>query len=321
MPKRLNNQKFDKGEYVDNFRDPNSTYITEMVNSSLKNADVSIIGVPHDEGILSHRRGARLGPYFIRKSFYNFTNYCSTHGKELSGLKIRDFGNLHLRDKNLNVYDQIQSGIIDLAKSSKAVIIIGGDHSITLPSFKSITKLRRHDFKNMNLVVIDQHYDVREYDFVNSGSWLRYLLSDEGFKPNATVILGSHGFRYSRRYAKFLEDHGVKTISGNFIHTYGINKTLKEVISCLGSKDHAYLSVDIDVVDQAFAPACSGSAPGGLLPYELLELVRGLSYKISLDGIDITEYSPPLDVGDITQKLVASVMMEFLCGIKSKIQF
>ena len=195
---------------------------------------------------------------------------------------------------------------------------MGGDHSITLPSFKSIKESRRHSFNNMNLVVIDQHYDVREYDFVNSGSWLRYLLSDKGFKPNSTVILGSHGFRYSRKYAKFIEDYGVKTISGNFIHTYGIDKTVKEVISCLGSKDRAYLSVDIDAVDQAFAPACSGSAPGGLLPYELLELVRGLSYNIGLDGMDITEYSPPLDVGDITQKLVASVIMEFLCGIRSK---
>lgn len=320
MSHHMDGPKIGNSKYKDNFRDPNSTYITEMTSDSLKDPDMSIIGIPYDGGILSHRRGARLAPDFIRKSFYNFTDYCSTHETELSGLKIRDFGDLELTDKESNVYDQIQGGITRLAKSSKVAVMLGGDHSITLPSFKSI-RWSRKEGKDVNLLVIDQHYDVRNYDFVNSGSWLRQLLLDKKAKPDSTVILGSHGFRYPESYAKFLKDNGVKTISGHYIHTYGIKEAIKEVVNFLGGKAHAYLSVDIDAVDQAFAPACSGSSPGGLMPYELLELVRGLSQNFSLDGIDITEYSPPFDIGDITQKLAASVIMEVLCGIKSKTRF
>ncbi|MGC8516007.1 MAG: agmatinase family protein [Thermoplasmata archaeon] len=320
MSHHVNDRKIWNSKYKDNFRDPSSTYITEMSSDSLKNPDISVIGIPYDGGILSHRRGTRLAPDYIRKSFYNFTNYCSTHETELSGLKIKDFGDLELTDVGSNVYDQIQGGITRLAKSSKVAVILGGDHSITLPSFRS-TRGSGKEGKDMNLLVIDQHYDVRDYDSVNSGSWLRHLLLDKKAKPDSTVILGSHGFRYPESYARFLKDNGVKTISGHYIHTYGIEETVKEVISLFGSKDHAYLSVDIDAVDQAFAPACSGSSPGGLMPYELLELVRGLSQNFRLEGIDITEYSPPYDIGDITQKLAASVIMEFLCGIKTKARF
>ena len=317
MLEQENDWEFEKCKYIDKFRDPNSTYTSEMVNSTLKRTDVSMIGIPYDGGILSHRRGAKLAPDFIRKSFYNFTNYCSTHETELSGLSIRDFGDLALRDNDPNVYDQIQRGVTKFSRSRKTTIILGGDHSITLPSFKGI-RAQERDANGINLLVIDQHYDVRDYNFVNSGSWLRHLLLDKKAKPDSTVILGSHGFRYPESYAKFLRDNGVKTISGHYIHTYGIKEVVKEVVNTIGGKGHAYLSVDIDVVDQAFAPACSGSSPGGLMSYELLELVRELTQKISLDGIDITEYSPPFDIGDITQKLAASVIMEVLCGVRSK---
>ena len=318
MSLHVKDWKFEKGKYMDIFRDPNSSYITEMVDDSFKSPDISLLGVPYDGGILSHKRGARLAPDFIRKSFYNFTNYCSTHETKLSGLKVKDFGNLDLSDEGPYLYDRIQSDVARLYKSGKVAIILGGDHSITLPSFKGLRRSVRNGNRNVNLVVIDQHYDVRDYKFVNSGSWLRHLLLDKNDKPDSTVILGSHGFRYPGNYAEFLKDKGVKTVSGHYIHTYGIRETVKEVVNILGGKGHAYLSVDIDAVDQAFAPACSGSSPGGLMPYELLELVRELVKNLNLDGVDITEYSPPFDIGDITQKLAASVIMEVLCGVKSK---
>ena len=157
MSQHLKNWKFEKSKYMDIFRDPNSSYITEMVDDSFRNPDMSLLGVPYDGGILSHRRGARLAPDFIRKSFYNFTNYCSTHETELSGLKVKDFGNLDLNGEGSHIYDLIQSDVERLYKFGKVEIILGGDHSITLPSFKGLRRSVGNGNRNVNLVVIDQH--------------------------------------------------------------------------------------------------------------------------------------------------------------------
>ena len=187
MPKASRSGCCEVSHYIDNFRDPNSNYISEMVDCSTSTADISLIGIPYDGGILSHRRGARLAPNFVRKVLYNFTNYCSNHEIELSGLKIGDYGDLVLEYSNSNIYDQIQSALIKYIKPTKMTIILGGDHSITYPSFKGITKLMEEGNEIINLVVIDQHYDVREYDLVNSGSWLRYLLLDREVIYNCRV--------------------------------------------------------------------------------------------------------------------------------------
>jgi formiminoglutamase len=306
--------------YRDMWRDRNSTYTDQLLDDGAINPDVVLIGIPYDEGIISSRRGARLAPERIRMAFYNLSNYCSNHETEISNIKIKDYGNLVLQaQQDTYNFAKLENSISKLARSAKMSIIMGGDHSITNPAFKGIFKSMKARNKTLGLIVIDQHYDVREYDHINSGSWLRFLLEDGDLKPVPSFILAPHGFRYPKKYVEYVKRKGVTIINAAKIRKYGNLKVLEEISKSLEEDDLPfYLSIDIDSVDQAFAPGCSGSSPGGLLPFEIFDLVSKISKNFNLVGADITEYSPPLDIGDITQKLAAGILLELLCGLESK---
>jgi len=306
--------------YRDIWRDANSTYIDQLLNNGTNNSDVMLIGIPYDGGIISSRRGARLAPESIRRAFYNLSNYCSNHETEISSIKIKDYGNLIFQaEQDKHNFAKLENSISKLARSAKMNIIMGGDHSITNPAFKGIFKSMKARNRTLGLIVIDQHYDVREYDHINSGSWLRFLLEDDDFKPVTAFVLAPHGFRYPKKYVEYVKRKGVTIINAAKLRKYGNPKALEEISKSLEEDDLPfYLSIDIDSVDQAFTPGCSGSSPGGLLPFEIFDLVSKISKNFNLVGADITEYSPPLDIGDITQKLAAGILVELLCGLESK---
>ncbi len=84
-------------------------------------------------------------------------------------------------------------------------------------------------------------------------------------------------------------------------------QTVREVVG----QRPVYVSLDIDAVDPAYAPATGTPEVGGFTSYQMVQLVRGLR-GLNLAGFDLVEVSPPYDAGDITAILAANLVFEFL---------
>jgi agmatinase len=72
-----------------------------------------------------------------------------------------------------------------------------------------------------------------------------------------------------------------------------------------------YLSLDIDVLDPAFAPATGTPEVGGFTTRELMGILRGLR-GVNLVGADVVEVAPAYDHADITSIAAANVVYEML---------
>lgn len=94
---------------------------------------------------------------------------------------------------------------------------------------------------------------------------------------------------------------------------YGIDAIIKKALEIIDA-DIIYLSLDIDVIDQAYAPGVSAASPGGLTPREIFKAMYLLGLNKKVRFMDLTEYSPPLDHDDITGRVAAEALLHFMCG-------
>lgn len=175
-------------------------------------------------------------------------------------------------------------------KENNRVIFLGGDHSITLSTFPKT--------KATHLVVLDSHFDL--YGSIDNpfhGNWLKVLIERNLVDPKNVTILGVRA--WDKEEMAYAKEKGIKYTL--FDYSPPDNLFNKPV----------YLSVDIDVVDPAYAPGTGYIEPGGWTSRSLLEIVKVLR-KTDLVAMDIVEVDGSRDLNNMTSKLAAKVIKEFL---------
>jgi agmatinase len=278
--------------------------------------DVAIVGVPYDGGT-SYRSGSRYGPREIRNqsSLIRPYNYFQKVAP-FDTLNVADVGDVDAPPVSIEkAYEAIEARIGAIAGAGARPIVIGGDHSISLPVLRALAK--RHG--PLALVQFDAHIDTWDEYFGGKyfhGTPFRRAIEEGVVDPKRFIQVGIRGPMYGEDDFDFHREHGITMIDIDQVKERGIAWTVAQIRRI--ATGAAYMTFDIDGVDPAFAPGTGTPEVGGLTSHEAQRLVRGLA-GLTLAGGDIVEVSPLYDgPGQITAVLASNLMFEFLCAMASR---
>lgn len=267
-----------------------------MIVSPNEQAEVVavVFGVPFDS-THSYKPGCRFGPDAIRSAFNNIEIFHPHLGVDLNLVGIEDLGNTkHTVDVN-EMTNMVKKVTAEIAKKGKMVVILGGEHSLTYGTYTSFPK-------ETGYVVFDAHYDLRDsYADVrlSHAAYLRRIVEDRG--PDNVVHVGARAF--VQEELAFLKDQKISTISDKQIRDGQGPKLIKDALSVFND---AYVSVDLDVLDPAYAPGVGTPEAVGITSREMFDMVYAMEdNKISC--LDIVELNPTYDNG-ATAVLAAKIM-------------
>jgi len=283
-------------------------------------SNFSIIGVPLSKTSISHS-GASFAPASIRKMLSSYSTYHIEDQIDLKEHEVTDFGDItmHVTDFEES-RNRIKDTISNLLNqyNDTIPIILGGDHGISFPSISAFAKERG----TVGVIQFDAHHDLRntEDGGRSNGTPFRSLIDEGILNGEHLVQIGIRNFSNSSPYTKFGIEHGITIYTMRDVRELGISKIINDSLEQLSSKvDAIYISLDMDVLDQAFAPGCPAIGPGGMDSATLLDGICYVAAHPKVTGMDIVELDPTIDFRDMTSRIAAHVILNFLVE-KIKIQ-
>ena len=258
----------------------------------------TIFGVPFDS-THSYKPGCRFGPDTIRDAFNNIEIFQPEFGIDLETQNISDLGNTKHTVVATEMLQMVKDVTSELKKQDKQIIILGGEHLITLGSFTCFPK-------DTGYVVFDAHYDLRDQyaDIkLSHAAYLRRIVEERGSEN--IVHVGARAF--VKEELAFLKEHKIATVSDKEIRNGDGPKLLKDITSTF---DRVYLSVDLDVLDPAFAPGVGNPEAVGISSRELYDLITTLQNK-KIVAADMVEFNPTYDNGStasMAAKMIATII-------------
>lgn len=287
--------------------DPASTHglWADLHQSSYTSADsdFTVIGVPYD-GAACARKGAALAPERIRFWSTHLTPF-SEDRTRLSDICIADLGDIQITDQERD-FDLVREKVATLPS---VPIILGGDHSISIP----VLQAQRERFRDQRLGVlwVDAHPDLCD---VFTGSKfshacvLRRAL-EFGINPEDVCLVGVRS--WEDQEIDLIESGGLNVYTAATVAERGMRSIAARVHSKLRLCDAVHISLDIDCLDPAFAPGTGIPDSGGLTSREVITLIKSMQ-GLPLVGLDVVEVSPPIDPSDATIFAALKIIMEFI---------
>ena len=271
-----------------------------LITSPNEEGDVSAIvyGIPFDS-THSFRPGTRFGPDAIRLAFNNIEIFSTRFNVDLESVNVEDLGNTKHTVVAAEVLDMIGKITSELVLRDKQIIILGGEHLITYGTYMSFPK-------DTGYIVFDAHYDLRdEYADIklSHAAYLRRIIEQRG--ADNIVHVGARSF--VKEELAFKTEHNVRTITDKDIRDGKGPKLVKDALSTFNK---VYLSIDLDVLDPAFAPGVGNPEAMGITSRELFDMVYAMENNI-IRCMDIVELCPPYDNG-ATASVAAKLMAEVI---------
>jgi len=270
-----------------------------IMNPNDNSESVAVIfGVPFDS-THSYKPGCRFGPDVIRDAFNNIEIFQPEFGIDLETVNINDLGNTKHTVVAAEMLQMVENITSELKEQNKQLIILGGEHLVTLGSFTCFPK-------DTGYVVFDAHYDLRDQyaDIkLSHAAYLRRIIEKRGSEN--IVHVGARAF--VKEELAFLKEHNISTVSDKEIRDGSGPKLLKDITSTF---DNIYLSIDLDVLDPAFAPGVGNPEAVGISSRELYDLVTTLQNK-KIVAADIVELNPTYDNGataSMAAKMISTII-------------
>lgn len=264
--------------------------------------DWMIVKVPYGGGYsslnLASPKNTRRAPDALHKEFVKQSIFLADNGAEIKNLEWRtvdvDFwfqnndGSWARMDKYLYLIAESTSLFYD-----KNVLFLGGSHTVTYTTFSALSKTTK---EQCGLIVLDAHPDCcRKADWPIHSDWLRKLIEEKRVHPKNILVIGIR--QMEKQEYDFLKSYEIKYYHLSKIGDPKVCATdylaLKFELEKLRSLQATYLSIDIDVVSQAFAPGTGCPSPDGLSDSELICLVKQFKLKLpNLKAADLVEIDP-----------------------------
>ena len=272
--------------------------------------DIALIGIPFDGGT-TYRPGPRFGPRNIRVQSAMIRPWNPVlKVNPFERWRIGDFGDLSINPLSIeDTYKRITDQLTTVLQSGTKTVCVGGDHSILLPILRAIHK----QFGPVAFVQLDAHGDTWGGYFGSPhshGTPVKYAVEEGLIADGFALQVGLRGQVYGEGDFDFAREHGIKIITSEQFHCDGLGPVQRHLKGF--GKRPTYVTLDIDVIDPAFAPGTGTPQVGGLSSAQALELVRSLR-GLNLVGSDLVEVSPPYDSQEITSLLAANLLFEMLC--------
>ncbi len=273
-------------------------------------ADIAVVGIPFDAGT-SYRPGARFGPAHIRESSRLLRPYNPAQDASPFALaQVVDAGDIAVNPFNIELaVQQIEDGVDELLDEGMKLVTLGGDHTIAYPILKSLHK--KHG--PITVIHFDAHLDTWDTYFgapLTHGTPFRRA-SEEGFIDLESCLhVGIRGPLYADTDLSDDKKLGFEVVTSIDMDKLGVEGVIKRMLARVGDKP-VYVSIDVDVLDPAFAPGTGTPEMGGLSSREMLALLRALE-TVNLVGADIVEVSPQYDSAQITGFAAAHMAYELI---------
>ena len=285
---------------------------------SKEDADICIMGVPFD-GAVSLNAGAAQAPETLRMLSIDLSDVNEDWVPIKKGI-LYDIGDLPVSLQWEKNFSDVEAKAYELMKTGKFCLFLGGDHSVTIPLHKAYGKYQRDSKPDAKIGVIhfDAHFDLcHEYD---GHKWSHACTEARALE---NVISGEDLFFVGVRVAEvdeleLLREHPeITVVRAIDVHNHGIEPVLQKLQEKFSHYDALYLTIDIDVLDPAFAPGTGTPVSGGLTSIQLIQLFKQMLRTLPIRAMDIVEVAPPLDVNDITSWAALRLILELFAHFSS----
>ncbi|KPV62236.1 MAG: agmatinase [Candidatus Bathyarchaeota archaeon BA2] len=275
------------------------------VQKTFEEAEYVIFGAPLDV-TSTYRSGSRFAPLTIRETSLNIETYSFRAGIDVEDLKIHDLGDLHVTSEVDETLKRLELVTKDILGTKKMPVVIGGEHTITLGIMRGISK-------KVALVSFDAHLDMRsEYmgRTVSQTTFMRRI--SEQINPEKILEIGTRAV--CKEELDYAKKSNIQFLTVQQIRKDGVEKTNKKIEKLLADYEKFHLTIDMDVLDPAFAPAVQNPEPDGLDMHMFLDILCQVCDQ-RIVAFDLVEVAPHYDNG-ITAVHAAKTIFEALCQVE-----
>lgn len=282
--------------------------------AELAGVDVAIVGAPTDD-LVSDRPGARFGPRAIRAASAPPGPHLEAGVDGFAELRVVDFGDAPVLPADpIRTHEAIETTVGQVLDAGAVPIVLGGDHGIAEPDIRACAG--RHG--PVGLIHFDTHTDTGREVFgveISHGTPMFRLVEAGHVDPHRYVQLGLRGYWPGETEFSWQADRGISSIFMHEIRDAGIQIAVQRALTVVGDGP-TFLSIDVDVLDPAFAPGTGTPEPGGMTSGQLLWAAREISRRAELVGADVVEViATGVGSADITALVAERTVREIVTGL------
>ena len=282
--------------------------------AELDGVDAAIVGAPTDD-LVSDRPGTRFGPRAIRAASCPPGPHLEAGIDAFEELRVVDFGDAAVVPADpVRTHAEIERTVGQVVGAGAIPVILGGDHSITEPNVRAVAT--RHG--PVGLVHFDTHTDTGTEVFGvehSHGTPMFRLVRDGHVDGGRYVQIGLRGYWPGETELAWQRENGISAFFMHDVRDLGIREVVERAVATVG-EGPVFLTVDVDVLDPAFAPGTGTPEPGGMTSADLLWACRELARRLGLVGVDVVEVLPTaIGSADVTALVADRVVREALTGI------
>jgi len=274
-------------------------------------APVALIGAPLNERSLTPGR-CDLGPKALRAALPRLSTYDVETGLELDVL-VHDAGDVALKAVSpLEAFEPVRNAVAAQAHRD-LTILVGGNNAITRPGVHAL------GLDRVGVLTLDAHFDLRDTDQgLTNGNPIQALL-DDGMDGRRISQVGLAPFANTRRAHEKAEAAGISVRTARECRQRGLANIVVEELERLSSLcEVIYVDFDIDVIDRSQWPASPGARPGGVSVHDFFDAARAIGAHAKVRAVDLTEYDPSLEVGDLGSLTAGRWFCEILSGVAAR---
>jgi len=283
-------------------------------STELDGVDVAIVGAPVDE-LVSDRPGTRYGPRAIRGASCPPGPHLEAKIDWAEVLRVVDYGDAPIVPADpARSLAAIEATVTEVLRAGALPVVLGGDHSIAEPDVRACAA----SFGAVGLVHFDTHTDTGTEIFgveVSHGTPMYRLVEAGHVAPERYVQIGLRGYWPGETELAWQAERGITSFFMHDVRELGIEEVVGRTVGIVGDGP-VFLSVDVDVLDPAFAPGTGTPEPGGMTSVELLWACRAIAAELTLVGADVVEVVPTaVASADVTALVADRIVREILTGI------
>lgn len=261
-------------------------------NEDYRSSDIIMLGMPFD-GTVSYRSGSRFAPEQIRLASWGLEDYSPRFDRHLQDVNFHDAGDLEFPLGNTyKSLDLIEKNVEEIYKDGKRVFGIGGEHLVTLPEIKAVSKF----YNNLAIVHFDAHTDLRE-------EYLGEEMSHSAVIRHASKIVGAENIKQIGIRSGMKEEWDFMKQNKTLVHEFSQLDSLKN--------KKIFVTVDLDVLDPSVMSGTGTPEAGGFTFNRLIDWFEYLK-DFDIVGADVVELAPDYDASGVSTAIAAKVIRELL---------
>jgi agmatinase len=282
--------------------------------AELTGVDVAIVGAPTDD-LVSDRPGARFGPRAIRAASGPQGPQLEARLDAFAELRVVDFGDAPVISADpTRTHAAIEALVGQVLATGAIPLVLGGDHSISEPNIRAVASAHGP----VGLVHFDTHTDTGTEVYgveISHGTPFYRLVKQGHLDPSRYVQIGLRGYWPGEAEFAWQAENGITSFFMHDLRELGIGEVVRRALESVGAGP-MFVTIDVDVLDPAYAPGTGTPEPGGMTTGELLWAARTLSTELDVVGADVVEVIPTaVGSADITALAADRIVREILTGI------